>query len=165
MGVSIHASPPRAHRGPGTDPGPAEAKARNPSPHRDGRLAGLSNKLQVRTKAKSQLRQMPRRGRSQRSGKVSLRKGHLPELRARVRVQEEKEGSGISEGGQCLKEGVSRESPRARKQQVWPRRREPGGRCVSKAMGKQPSRDTREEGKAHKTPTKEHKVYPAWLIK
>lgn len=42
---------------------------------------------------------MPRRGRSQRSGKVSLRKGHLPELRARVRVQEEKEGSGISERG------------------------------------------------------------------
>lgn len=49
-------------RGPGTDPGPAEATACNPCPPRDGRLAGLSNKFRVGAKAKSQLRHMLRRG-------------------------------------------------------------------------------------------------------
>lgn len=120
-----------AHRRPGTDPGPAEATACNPCPPRDGRLAGLSNKFRVRTKAKSQLRHMLRRGPAQRSGKVSLRKGPLPELRAQARVKEEKEDRDISErGDSAWKKGRAEKAQGPRSSEFGPGGESPGTVCL-----------------------------------
>lgn len=120
-----------AHRRPGTDPGPAEATACNPCPPRDGRWQVYPTSSELEQKQNRSSDKCCEGGRAQRSGKVSLRKGPLPELRAQARVKEEKGDRDISErGDSAWKKGRAEKAQGPRSSEFGPGGESPGTVCL-----------------------------------